>query len=110
VQPERWKVFQVLPVGGQNDGAVDDLLIDAAQFRAFVDRHASLADNLAPIAEDNDAMTAWRVPAGLSRDPLGRPRRDRRDPQALPRPRRGLPQLPQHRRGPPLAAGRLPHR
>lgn len=23
VQPERWKVFQVLPVGGQNDGAVE---------------------------------------------------------------------------------------
>jgi radical S-adenosyl methionine domain-containing protein 2 len=43
VRPERWKVFQVLPVGGQNDGAVDDLLIDAGQFRAFVDRHASLA-------------------------------------------------------------------
>jgi radical S-adenosyl methionine domain-containing protein 2 len=44
VQPERWKVFQVLPVGGQNDGAVDDLLIDRAQFQAFVDRHASLAE------------------------------------------------------------------
>ncbi len=68
VQPERWKVFQVLPVGGQNDGAVDDLLIDAAQFRAFVDRHASLADNLAPIAEDNDAMTASYAMI----DPLGR--------------------------------------
>ncbi|MBA3546792.1 MAG: hypothetical protein H0T76_09945 [Nannocystis sp.] len=51
VAPERWKVFQVLPIGGQNDGAVDDLLIDAAQFRAFVDRHVPLANNLAPIAE-----------------------------------------------------------
>ncbi len=68
VQPERWKVFQVLPVGGQNDGAVDDLLIDAGQFRAFVDRHASLTDNLAPIAEDNDAMTASYAMI----DPLGR--------------------------------------
>ena len=68
VQPERWKVFQVLPVGGQNDGAVDDLLIDAAQFRAFIDRHASLAGNLAPIAEDNDAMTASYAMI----DPLGR--------------------------------------
>lgn len=29
VQPERWKVFQVFPIGGQNDDAVDDLLIDA---------------------------------------------------------------------------------
>lgn len=68
VQPERWKVFQVLPVGGQNDGAVDDLLIDRAQFRAFVDRHAALPANLAPIAEDNDAMTASYAMI----DPLGR--------------------------------------
>jgi hypothetical protein len=68
VQPERWKVFQVLPVGGQNDGAVDDLLSDATQFRAFVDRHASLSKNLAPIAEDNDAMTASYAMV----DPLGR--------------------------------------
>jgi radical S-adenosyl methionine domain-containing protein 2 len=69
VRPERWKVFQVLPVGGQNDGAVDDLLIDAGQFRAFVDRHAGLAaEGLAPIAEDNDAMTASYAMI----DPLGR--------------------------------------
>ena len=69
VQPERWKVFQVLPVGGQNDGAVDDLLITAEQFRSFVDRHAPLsANNLAPIAEDNDAMTASYAMI----DPLGR--------------------------------------
>jgi radical S-adenosyl methionine domain-containing protein 2 len=69
VQPERWKVFQVLPVGGQNDGAVDDLLIDAGQFRAFVERHAALAtEGLAPIAEDNDAMTASYAMI----DPLGR--------------------------------------
>ncbi len=61
VHPERWKVFQVLPVGGQNDGAVDDLLIDATQFRAFVDRHASLADNLAPIA----ASVPSRCPSAL---------------------------------------------
>ena len=68
-RPERWKVFQVLPVGGQNDGAVDDLLIDAGQFRAFVDRHAGLAaEGLAPIAEDNDAMTASYAMI----DPLGR--------------------------------------
>ena len=60
-------MFQVLPVGGQNDGAVDDLLIDRAQFQAFVDRHASLSKNLAPIAEDNDAMTA----SSAMIDPLG---------------------------------------
>ncbi len=69
VQPERWKVFQVLPVGGQNDGAVEDLLIDAGRFQAFVERHASLAaEGIAPIAEDNDAMTASYAMI----DPLGR--------------------------------------
>lgn len=69
LRPERWKVFQVLPIAGQNDGAVDDLLITAAQFRAFVDRHADLAaDGLVPIAEDNDAMTDSYAMI----DPLGR--------------------------------------
>lgn len=56
--PARWKAFQVLYVEGQNDGSVDDLLIDADQFRAFVERHDHLAaEGLAPIAENNDAMT-----------------------------------------------------
>ncbi len=55
--PARWKALQVLPVGGQNDGLVDDLLIDAPRFDAFVLRHAHLAtEGLAPVAEPNDAM------------------------------------------------------
>lgn len=67
--PERWKVFQVLPIEGQNDGAVDDLLVSPSQLRAFVRRHAHLdAEGLAPIVEDNDAMTASYVMV----DPLGR--------------------------------------
>ena len=67
--PERWKVFQVLPVAGQNDGSVEDLLITDAQFRAFVDRHAHLAgEGLAPVVEDNDAMRGSYVMV----DPLGR--------------------------------------
>jgi radical S-adenosyl methionine domain-containing protein 2 len=58
IGPARWKVFQVLYVDGQNDGSVDDLLIEAEQFRAFVERHEHLsAEGFAPIAEDNDAMT-----------------------------------------------------
>ncbi len=31
-QPERWKVFQVLPMAGQNDGDVEPLLIDDDSF------------------------------------------------------------------------------
>lgn len=57
VAPERWKVFQVLPIGGQNDGKVEELLITEEQFAAFASRHAHLAaEGLAPVFEDNEAM------------------------------------------------------
>ena len=36
VKPERWKLFQVLPVGGQNDGLVDNLLITQDEFDQYV--------------------------------------------------------------------------
>ena len=69
VRPERWKVFQVLPIEGQNDGMVEPLLISAEQFRAFVDRHMHLvAEGLGPVAEDNDAMAGSYAMV----DPLGR--------------------------------------
>lgn len=68
-RPERWKVFQVLPVDGQNDGMVEPLLITKDQFDSFVRRHAHLAaEGLGPVAEDNDAMTG----SYLMTDPLGR--------------------------------------
>src|SRR5690606_31813796 len=63
--PERWKVFQVLAVNGQNDGRVNNnddegvapLLITSKQFEAFVSRHRSVRDHGIPlIAESNDAM------------------------------------------------------
>lgn len=67
--PARWKVFQVLRVAGQNDGAVEPLLISAEQFASFVERHTPLAaEGFAPVAEDNDAMTDSYVMI----DPLGR--------------------------------------
>ena len=34
LRPERWKVLQVLPMGGQNDGKVESLLIDELTFAA----------------------------------------------------------------------------
>jgi radical S-adenosyl methionine domain-containing protein 2 len=68
-QPERWKVFQVLPMAGQNDGDVEPLLIDDDTFRAFVERHEPLvAEGLGPIAEGNDDMQGSYVMV----DPLGR--------------------------------------
>lgn len=69
MRPERWKVFQVLPLDGQNDGSVEEFLITKQQFDAFVARHTHLAqEGLAPVPEDNDAMTG----SYLMVDPLGR--------------------------------------
>jgi len=69
LRPARWKVFQVLPIEGQNDGDVEELLISSEQFDAFVARHRDLdAEGLGPIAEDNHAMTD----SYAMLDPLGR--------------------------------------
>ena len=69
VEPERWKVFQVLPMEGQNDGSVERLLITRPQFGTFVERHEPLAaEGFAPVVEDNDAMRGSYIMV----DPLGR--------------------------------------
>ncbi len=69
VQPERWKVFQVLPIKGQNSGSVEKLLLSPAQFAAFVDRHQHLGfEGFAPVVEDNAAMMGSYAMV----DPLGR--------------------------------------
>ncbi|MEZ4464833.1 MAG: hypothetical protein R3F60_14570 [bacterium] len=65
MRPERWKVFQVLPVGGQNDGSVEPLLLPAGDFAGFVARHAHLAaDGTSSSSEDNDAMTGTYAMVG----------------------------------------------
>ena len=69
VKPERWKIFQALPVEGQNDGRIESLLITAEQFASFVNRHQKLAASgilMAP--EHNDHMTGSYAMI----DPLGR--------------------------------------
>jgi len=69
LRPSRWKVFQVLPVQGQNDGAVEPLLISRDEFEAYVARHRELdAEKIGPVAEDNQALTGTY----LMLDPLGR--------------------------------------
>lgn len=69
MRPERWKVFQVLPIAGQNDGKVEPLLITHAEFSDFVRRHAHLAsEGMGPVVEENDAMRGSYVMV----DPLGR--------------------------------------
>jgi radical S-adenosyl methionine domain-containing protein 2 len=64
IAPERWKVFQVLRVVGQNDGSVEPLLVTAAMFESFLERHRTLD----PVAESNEAMTDSYAMI----DPLGR--------------------------------------
>lgn len=69
VRPERWKVFQVLPIDGQNTGRVEPLLITPDQFQAFVDRHRGLvSEGTTVAAESNEDMTGSYAMI----DPLGR--------------------------------------
>lgn len=69
LRPSRWKVFQVLPVRGQNDGRVEPLLISKQAFDAYVARHRELdAEGIGPVAEDNQALTGTY----LMLDALGR--------------------------------------
>ena len=78
--PERWKLFQVLPVIGENDRTINDLVITKGEFRAFVERHRPLRDEGVEIVpEDNTLMTNsylmispdgrffWHTPRGESR-------------------------------------------
>ena len=68
-RPERWKVLQVLPVEGQNDGAVNRFLIDQHQFAAYLTRHESVAARgITVVPESNDLMTG----SYLMIDPAGR--------------------------------------
>ncbi|MFQ5977348.1 MAG: viperin family antiviral radical SAM protein [Candidatus Heimdallarchaeota archaeon] len=50
--PNRWKVFQVLPIEGQNDGRVEGLLITEDQFLRFIEQHQEQF----PVYETNEAM------------------------------------------------------
>lgn len=58
LRPSRWKVFQVLPVRGQNSGRVEDLLITEDAFRRYIERHRELiGEGLGPVAETNADLT-----------------------------------------------------
>jgi len=69
LRPDRWKLLQMLPVRGQNDGTVQPLLISQAHFAAFAERHADVNRvGVEMILEDNTAMTSSYAMV----DPLGR--------------------------------------
>ena len=68
-RPERWKVLQVLPVRGQNDGLVDDQVITLEQFAGYIARNQGVEKmGVALIPENNELMTGSYVMV----DPAGR--------------------------------------
>lgn len=69
-RPERWKIFQALPVAGQNDGRIQDYAVSAARFDGYVRRNRSAVESagIAVVPESNELMTASYVMV----DPAGR--------------------------------------
>jgi len=55
-KPKRWKIFQVLPIVGQNDLHIDDFKITDEQFQHFLDTHSGLQDITKLVPEDNKQM------------------------------------------------------
>ena len=69
LQPERWKIFQVLRVNGQNDRHIDDYSVTAEQFDAYVQRNCVVEqDNISIVPESNELMTKSYIMI----DPAGR--------------------------------------
>ena len=68
-RPERWKIFQVLPIGGQNDGQVDSLLVTREEFDRYIARNRYVESlSITVIPESNELMTGSYVMV----DPAGR--------------------------------------
>lgn len=67
--PERWKIFQALPVEGQNDHRFDEFAIAKAEFDCYVALNRSVErDGIRVVPENNEQMTG----SYLMVDPLGR--------------------------------------
>jgi radical S-adenosyl methionine domain-containing protein 2 len=56
IAPERWKIFQVLPITGQNDKHIEDLSVSTQKFFDFVDRHSALESVTRIVPEANSDM------------------------------------------------------
>ena len=69
MMPERWKIFQALPVEGQNDLHFDEFAITLDEFDLYVERNRPVErDGIRVVHENNEAMTG----SYLMIDPLGR--------------------------------------
>ena len=64
INPDRWKVFQVLKIEGRNCHSIKELLMSQEEFEFFVKRH----EKLNPISENNDNM----IDSYVMIDPQGR--------------------------------------
>ncbi len=67
-KPERWKVFQVLPIKGENDKHIDEFVITDEMFSAFIANHHQLQDEGILVRENNIEMKDSYVMI----DPAGR--------------------------------------
>lgn len=67
--PERWKIFQVLSINGQNDDHIDKMWISNDQFEAYVQRNRAVEEyGITILPESNELMTGSYVMV----DPAGR--------------------------------------
>ncbi len=67
--PERWKIFQALPVQGQNDERISELMVSDEQFAAFVNLNRAVEEaGIKVVPENNELMTGSYIMV----DPLGR--------------------------------------
>lgn len=55
-KPKRWKLFQVLPMTGQNDLNIDNFKISDEQFQSFINTHQNLQSITTIIPESNNQM------------------------------------------------------
>ncbi len=69
MKPERWKIFQALPVDGQNDARINEFTISEDEFEQYVERNRGVENKgVEVVPENNDLMTGSYVMI----DPLGR--------------------------------------
>lgn len=67
-KPSRWKIFQVLPIVGQNDNKIDSFLTSEIQFNHFIANHKLVENSTKMVSETNDQIKGSYVMV----DPAGR--------------------------------------
>lgn len=54
--PERWKIFQALPITGQNDGKIESFIVSKGKYQHFISNHRHLGGKIQIVAEQNKDM------------------------------------------------------